>query len=110
MLDLSTKDSTWEPSFELLLFQYGGKDGSQLPKIVRMEGMPGRLGKQCFQYNCIYLNWISVRVRVRVVCVDLCTFTFPQNKIVLNRVDLKAQPGHTGDTSAVKLSMGFSDS
>ena len=110
MLDLSAKHSTWEPSFELLLFQYGGKDGSQLPKIFKTAGMPGRLGKQCFQYNCIYLNWISVRVRVRVVCVDLCTFTFPQNKIVLNIVDVKAQPGHTVDTTAVKRSTGFSDS
>ena len=51
-----------------------------------------------------------MRVRVRVVCIGLCTFTIPRNKIVLNRVDVKAQPGHTGDTTAVKLSMGFSDS
>jgi len=25
-----------------------------------------------------------------------------------NRVNVKTQPGHTGDTTAVKLSMGFS--
>ena len=32
MLDLSTKDSTWEPSFELLLFQYGGKVAANYQK------------------------------------------------------------------------------
>ena len=65
MWDLSTKHSTWEPLFELLIFQYGGKDGGQLPKMLKMAGMPGLLGKQCSQYNCIYLIWISVQVVVK---------------------------------------------
>ena len=70
MLDLFSKHSTWEPSFELLLFQYGGKDGSQLPKMLKMAGMPGHLGKQSFQYNCIYLIWISVRWSGKVLRVS----------------------------------------
>ena len=36
--------------------------------------------------------------------------TEPFDEWKRNRVDVETQPGHTGDTTAVKLSMGFSTS
>ena len=36
--------------------------------------------------------------------------TAPFDEWKYNRVDVETQPGHTGDTTAVKLSMGFSAS